>query len=158
MKKISSKPIIKLIALIGISTINSLLADDNYSSILESNHRNKCFYGYVSLKTGDHLNAIRIFEDCIERWQDAYSYIGLSQIYETGVGVEKNLPYANELLRKAAELEGGYSSLAKYNYALNLFQGKGVDANPELAVYWMKKSASEGFSPAIDYLTANGIK
>lgn len=157
MSKSFQKPLMFFLAVFSLSNISPLLATDDYSAILESNQRSKCFYGYVARKTGDHASAIRIFEDCIERWQDAYSYIGLAQIYETGVGVEKNLVYANELLRTAAELEGGYSSLAKYNYALNLFQGIGVDADPELAAYWMKRSASEGFSPALEYLDSNGF-
>lgn len=126
-----------------------------YDDIVESNQRNKCFYGYVALKSGDHSAAISIFEDCISRWQDVYSYIGLAQIYETGVGVPKNLIYANQLLKQAAELEGGYASLAKYNYALNLFEGVGVDADPNMGEYWMERAASEGFAPAIDYLKQN---
>ena len=47
----------------------------------------------------------------------------------------------------------------KIGVRINVMEFTGGDqANPELAVYWMKKSSSEGFSPTIDYLTANGIK
>jgi len=157
MTKFFHNSLMSVLVALSLSNASPLLATEDYSEVLESNQRSKCFYGYVARKTGDHASAIQIFEDCIERWQDAYSYIGLAQIYETGVGVEKDLVYANELLRTAAELEGGYSSLAKYNYALNLFQGIGVDADPELAVYWMKRSASEGFSPALEYLNSNDL-
>lgn len=132
------------------------VATPDYQAVIDSDQRGKCFYGYVARKTGDHTSAIRIFEDCIARWQDGYSYIGLAQIYETGVGVQKDLAYANTLLRTAAELEGGYASLAKYNYALNLFEGKGVEANPDLAWQWMRLSAEDGFTPALEYLKLKG--
>lgn len=144
-----------LIALSGLILLpisSVTLATPDYQSVIDSDQRSKCFYGYVARKTGDHASAIRIFEDCIARWQDGYSYIGLAQIYETGVGVQKDLAYANTLLRTAAELEGGYASLAKYNYALNLFEGKGVEANSNLAWQWMRLSAEEGFTPALEYL------
>jgi len=144
--------LLALSSLILLPMSSVALATPDYQSVIDSDQRSKCFYGYVARKTGDHASAIRIFEDCIARWQDGYSYIGLAQIYETGVGVQKDLAYANTLLRTAAELEGGYASLAKYNYALNLFEGKGTEADPDLAWQFMRRSANEGFTPALDYL------
>jgi hypothetical protein len=45
--------------------------------------RIKCLYVYAANKTGDHAAAIRIFEDCIQRWNDVFSMIGLAQKCET---------------------------------------------------------------------------
>ena len=62
----------------------------SYHSYIDSTKRIKCMYGYAAEKTGDHQAAIKIFEDCISRWNDVYSMIWLAQIYELGIGVTQD--------------------------------------------------------------------
>lgn len=54
--------------------------DLSYRHFVDSPRRIKCLYGYVAEKTGDHVSAVRIFEDCIARWNDVYSMIWLAQM------------------------------------------------------------------------------
>lgn len=129
-------------------------SDLSYESWIDSRHRLKCLYGYAANKTGDHASAIRIFEDCIARWDDVYSMISLAQIHENGVGVPRNLAYATELLRRGAETddEAGYSSLARYHYGVALAEGKGVEADAATGLRWLQRAAAEGVEDAARYI------
>lgn len=127
----------------------------SYTAYIDSDKRIKCLYGYAADKTGDHQAAIKIFEDCISRWNDVYSMIWLAQIYETGVSVKQDFEYSTQLMKRGALLNdaAGYSSLARYHYGVALYEGKGVKKDPEGAKEWLKKAFSEGVKEAGEYLT-----
>lgn len=129
-------------------------SDLSYTSYIASSKRIKCLYGYAADKTGDHAAAIRIFEDCIARWNDVYSMIWLAQIYESGVGVEQDLHKATALLKRAAQSEetSGYASLARYHYGVALAEGRGVERNRDDARHWLTRASVEGVKEAADYL------
>ncbi|MDP3288298.1 MAG: hypothetical protein Q8M64_08310 [Methyloversatilis sp.] len=127
----------------------------SYEAWIDSPRRFKCLYGYAADKTGDHAAAIRIFQDCVDRWNDGFSIIWLSQILETGVGVPQDLPRATALLRRGAESDDGdgYHSLTRYHYGVALFEGRGTAADPAAGEYWLRRAASEGVREADDYLS-----
>lgn len=128
--------------------------DLSYDAYIDSDKRIKCLYGYAADKTGDHQAAVAIFEDCVRRWNDVYSMIWLSLLYETGVGVPKDLERATALLKRGAEAhdEAGYSSLARYHYGVALYEGRGTARDAEAAKQLLKQAAAEGVSEAADYL------
>ncbi|TFH87339.1 sel1 repeat family protein [Billgrantia azerbaijanica] len=148
--------------LLGTPTFSSGngTSDLSYESYINSDKRIKCLYGYAAEKTGDHTSAIKIFEDCIQRWNDVYSMIWLAQIYESGIGIPQDLAYATELMRRGAMTndEAGYSSLARYHYGIALYEGRGTPQNKEEGIEWLRRAASEGFEDALIYLEKLGIQ
>ena len=126
----------------------------SYRSYVNSNKRLKCLYGYAANKTGDHAAAIQIFEDCIRRWNDVFSMIGLAQMYETGIGIRQDAAQSTALMRRAALVNDGssYPSLARYHYGVALAEGYGVSKNVAEARTWLRKAAEEGVNEASDYL------
>lgn len=124
--------------------------DLSYGAFIDSNKRLKCLYGYAAEKTGDHAAAVRIFEDCISRWNDPYSIIWLAHLLENGVAVPQDLPRAAQLLRQGAMLPEttGYPSLIRYHYGMALLQGQGVPVDHVQARYWLARAAAEGVSEA----------
>lgn len=128
--------------------------DMSYGAFVDSDKRIKCLYGYAADKTGDHAAAVRIFEDCIRRWNDPYSIIWLSHLLENGQGVQKDLARAAQLLRRGAEHPdtSGYATLARYHYGLALAQGRGVAADPVQARHWLGRAAQEGLGEAREAL------
>ena len=129
-------------------------SDLSYNEQINSTKRIKCLYGYAADKTGDHATAIRIFEDCIERWNDVYSMIWLAQIYESGVGVNRDLQKSTALMQQGAEQEdeAGYASLARYHYGVALYEGLGTAVDKTLARHYLKRAAQEGIPDACEYL------
>ncbi len=125
-----------------------------YDAFIHSDKRIKCMYGYFAHKTGDHLSAIRIFEDCIRRWNDVYSMIGLAHIYENGVGIPVDLEKAAALMKRGAEMNdvAGYSSLARYHYGVALYEGRGVSRDIDASRHWLQTAADEGIADALTYL------
>lgn len=128
--------------------------DMSYGAYVHSDKRIKCLYGYAADKTGDHAAAVRIFEDCISRWNDPYSLIWLAHLLENGHGVTKDLARAAELLRRAAEHPdtSGYASLARYHYGMALAKGEGVPADLAQARHWLRRAAQEGQGEANEAL------
>lgn len=126
----------------------------SYRSYVTSTKRIKCLYGYAANKTGDHAAAIQIFEDCIRRWNDVFSMIGLAQMYETGIGIREDAAQSTALMRRAAQLDDGssYPSLARYHYGVALAEGYGVQKNIAEARTWLRKAADEGVNEAAAYL------
>lgn len=133
--------------------------DLSYESFIDSASRFKCLYGYVAEKTGNHAAAIRIFDDCVRRWNDVYSMIWLAQIYETGIGVPRDLVRATALVKRGAESNdaAGYSSLARYHYGVALHEGRGVARDEAQARVWLERAAREGVVEAADYLSRLGL-
>jgi len=141
-------------ALLAVLTTPAHASDLSYEAYIDSDKRIKCLYGYAADKTGNHDAAIRIFEDCIERWNDVYSMIWLAQIYETGVGVPRDLAYATALMKRGAEQEddAGYSILARYHYGRALYEGAGTETNTTEGLQWLNRAAREGSVDAQQYL------
>ena len=127
-----------------------------YEAWIDSDKRMKCMYGYFAAKTGDHAAAVEIFEDCIERWDDVYSMIWLSQILETGVGLPRDIERATALMKRGAGINdaAGYSRLARYHYGVALVEGHGVEMDREQGLVWLERAADEQVQDAIDYLEA----
>lgn len=134
-------------------------SDLAYTAQVDSNKRIKCLYGYAADKTGDHQTAIIIFEDCIRRWNDVYSMLWLAQIYESGVGVPRNLKKSTALMKRGAEQddEAGYSSLARYHYGVALYEGIGTEINRKAAQQYLERATREGIDDACDYLQARNL-
>lgn len=132
----------------------------SYDSMISSHNQLKCLYGYAAEKTGDHAAALAIFNDCIERFDSVYAMIWLAQMYETGVAVEKDLAKATALMKRGANTNdaAGYSSLAKYHYGVALIEGRGVVADRQQGIAWLKKASLEGVIDADEYLTSMDIK
>lgn len=146
--------IISLFLFINVHATETSGNDLSYDSFINSDKRIKCLYGYAAEKTGDHESAIKIFEDCITRWNDVYSMIWLAQIYETGVAVKQDLEFATALMKRGANTndEAGYSRLAKYHYGVALYEGIGIKKDKKQGINWLIKSANEGDVNAKEYL------
>lgn len=129
-------------------------SDLSYKAYVHSDKRIKCLYGYAADKTGDHAAAVAIFEDCIRRWNDVYSMIWLAQLYETGVGVPKDLVQATALMRRGAHTndDAAYARLARYHYGVALAEGRGTPQDIAQAKTWLRQAAQEGVPEAADYL------
>ncbi len=129
-------------------------SDLSYEAYVDSDKRIKCLYGYAAEKTGDHASAMKIFKDCIERWNDVYSMIWLAQMYESGAGVRADLEKAAALMKRAAEQpdQASYVSLARYHWGVALAEGRGVEADPAQARHWLAKASAGGQTEADDYL------
>lgn len=156
----SSIVLLPIALLFGTSAFSSenVTSDLSYENHIDSDKRMKCLYGYAADKTGDHASAIKIFEDCIKRWNDVYSMIWLAQIYESGVGVPQDLVYATELMKRGAMTndEAGYSSLARYHYGTALYEGRGTAQDREEGIKWLLRAADEGLEDASHYLEKIG--
>ncbi len=128
--------------------------DLSYEAFVDSPKRIKCLYGYAADKTGDHASAVRIFEDCISRWNDPYSIIWLAHLLENGHGTHKDLARATQLLRQGAMHPdtSGYATLARYHYGMALALGQGIAANPVQARHWLQRAAQEGLAEAREAL------
>lgn len=129
-------------------------SDLSYKAYVHSDKRIKCLYGYAADKTGDHAAAVAIFEDCIRRWNDVYSMIWLAQLYETGVGVPKDLVQATALMRRGAHTndDAAYARLARYHYGVALAEGRGTPQDIAQAKTWLRQAAQEDVPEAADYL------
>ena len=129
-------------------------SDLSYKAYVHSDKRIKCLYGYAADKTGDHAAAVAIFEDCIRRWNDVYSMIWLAQLYETGIGVPKDLVQATALMRRGAHTnnDAAYARLARFHYGVALAEGRGTPRDLPQAKTWLRQAAQEGVREAADYL------
>lgn len=144
-----------VLAVVASCVSLAVSADDlSYQGFVHSDKRIKCLYGYAATKTGDHEAAMQIFNDCIARWNDVYSMIWLAQMYESGSGVPKDLGKAAALIKRGAEQPDGtaYVSLARYHWGVTLWEGIGVDPDPEQARRWLERATAEGQTEAADYL------
>jgi len=129
-------------------------SDLSYKSWVDSNKRFKCLYGYAADKTGDHEAAVRIFEDCIARWEDVYSMIWLAQILENGQDGPADVERATALMKRGAHHPdtSGYATLARYHDGMALLTGHGVARDEGEAVRWLERAAREGLPEALEQL------
>jgi len=145
-------PLLSLVLAAPVSFAET--SDLSYESYVDSDKRIKCLYGYAAEKTGDHESAIKIFEDCIERWNDVYSMIWLAQMYESGAGVTAAPAKATALMKRGAEQpdDAAYVSLARYHYGVALAEGRGVKKDVKAARMWLQRASEGGQSEADEYL------
>lgn len=132
----------------------------SYGAYIDSPSRLKCLYGYAAEKVGDHAAAIRIFEDCIARWEDVYSMIWLAMMHENGTGLPRDLGKAAELMRRGAlsAQTDGYAALARYHYGVALHQGRGVPRDAQAARHWLARASAEGQTDAAAYLQLHFVQ
>lgn len=151
--KLDYRPVLSL-ALVA-PALFAQTSDLSYESYVDSDKRIKCLYGYAAEKTGDHASAIKIFEDCVERWSDVYSMIWLAQMYESGAGVEVDLAKAAALMKRGAEQpdDVAYVSLARYHYGVALAEGRGTRKDLHAARVWLQSAAKGGQREADAYLS-----
>ena len=145
---------VPLFLALGSSLASAETSDLSYEAYVDSDKRIKCLYGYAAEKTGDHVSAMKIFEDCIERWDDVYSMIWLAQMYESGAGVPIDEKKAAALIERGANQpdDASYVSLARYHWGVALAEGRGVEADPEAARAWLRRAAADGQPEADEYL------
>jgi len=66
------------------------------------------------------------------------------------------MDFQKELYWERIAAENGDNPIYMYSYALTLRDLPNVDKNERARIhFWMKKAASQGFKPAIDYLKDN---
>ncbi len=143
-----------LVLALGARLASAETSDLSYETYVDSDKRIKCLYGYAAEKTGDHASARRIFEDCIERWNDVYSMIWLAQMYESGAGVAVDQAKAAALMKRGAEQpdDASYVDLARYHWGVALAEGRGVETDRSAARSWLQHAAAGGQQDADEYL------
>jgi TPR repeat protein len=75
-------------------------------------------------------------------------------MYDEGRGVHQDDAEALQWFHKAAEHGDPF---AQYELGVRYLQGRGVARDDAEAVRWLKSSAKLGFSPAVEYLHAQGM-
>ena len=147
------RPLLLLAVIVAAQATEKTGNNLSYDHFLHSNEPIKCMYGYAASKTGDHVAALTIFEDCAERFNSVYAMIWLAQIYETGVAVEQDFAKATAYLKRGAHTTGdAYASLAQYHYGVALLEGRGTAKNNELATHYLRLAAHDGVEDAVSLL------
>lgn len=132
--------------------------------------------GVIAYDDGDYDKAREIWEKLADR-DNAASITNLANLYNKGLGVEKDTDYAFSLYKRAAErnypqaefalgflfearkdyknANYWYEKAALQELAIaqnylgdNYKKGLGVEKNLEKAIYWYKRATSQGFTPA----------
>lgn len=67
-------------------------------------------FGYFYLRKKDYTNAIRVFSIGADRGY-APSTVRLAYFYANGIGVDRDLPWAENLLRRAAKLKNIWAKI-----------------------------------------------
>jgi uncharacterized protein len=110
-----------------------------------------CVYGYWATKSGNHIDAKKIFDKCIAAGVDAVypweSYMSLN-----GYATRQSLEDAAAWDRKSAER--GYK-VGQFNHGLNLLRGFGVKQDFAAGKALIDQSAAQGFDAAKE-LAASG--
>ncbi len=94
------------------------------------------------------INKLQIAADM--NYPEALYRLGVR--YENGEGVERDIEKAFELYTKAAE--GGHEK-GQFRLGLCHYYGKVADANRYSTLKWLKASAEQGYSDAIEFLYKN---
>jgi uncharacterized protein len=103
-----------------------------------------CIYGYWATKSGDHANAKKIFDKCVEAGVDAV-YPWEAYMSQNGYATRQSLEDADEWDRKSADR--GYK-VGQYNHGLNLLRGFGVKQDIAAGKALINQSAAQGFAAA----------
>jgi uncharacterized protein len=107
-----------------------------------------CIYGYWATKSGDHVNAKKIFDKCVAAGVDAV-YPWQSYMSQNGYGTRQSLEDADEWDRLSAER--GYK-VGQFNHGLNLLRGFGVKQDIAAGKAMIDQSAAQGFEAAQDVI------
>ena len=99
-----------------------------------------CTVGWLAVKLSYNKEAAKIFHQCAEVGNEA-SMIWLAQLYDNGLGVEKDLLKSVDWERQAAER--GYS-IGEYNYGLSILRGRGPVQDTEVGKMWIQRAAQQG--------------
>ena len=110
-----------------------------------------CTMGWLAVKMSYNKEGARIFKQCAEVGNEA-SMIWLAQLYDNGLGVEKDLLKSVDWERQAAER--GYS-IGEYNYGLSILKGKAPEQDPEIGKMWIRRAAEQGDSSAQTLIDEN---
>lgn len=108
--------------------------------------------------------AIELYESALEikpddsNESDIEEYVNLllklADIYYYGSQIEVNDLRANELYHIAAEFS---SPKAYHMLGMQYYNGYGVDEDRDLAIYWFRKGAADGYEDSIEFLDENYI-
>ncbi|HEY0833191.1 MAG TPA: tetratricopeptide repeat protein [Azospirillum sp.] len=107
-----------------------------------------CVNAYWLDKTGDHVTALRFFQECARRGNPP-SMIYLSTFYEYGRGVPVDLAEAARWLRRAADT--GYA-VGQLHYGMALMRGRGVPRDVEAGKAWIARAAAQNDADAIAFI------
>lgn len=103
-----------------------------------------CSMGYMLTKSGDHVNARKLFRNCAEAgWTGAMTWMG--QLDDNGLGAPADPRAAAEWDRRAAELG---DPVAKFNYGLALMRGHGVAPDTKAGRALVDAAAADGLEAA----------
>ena len=76
-------------------------------------------------------------------------------MYSLGLGCTRNPATAVYYYKQAAEKGNMY---AQYNLANFYWVGSGVEENKDIAITWFRRSAAQGYKPAVKFLQDIGAK
>jgi len=94
--------------------------------------------------------ALLLLRQLAEQTPPNYSAVTrLAWLYETGIGVERDISQAATLFRQAAE--NGFAE-AQYALALMLQTGIGQPLDLEKSNHWLKRAADQGYQQALEKL------
>ncbi|MET1257659.1 hypothetical protein [Aliikangiella maris] len=82
-----------------------------------------------------------------------YAQIELARLYAFGLGVRKDREHASKLLQ-CNSVNNCISGKAEYGIGIELIKRYGLEKRKE-ALYWIEKSASFSYEPAIKWLKEN---
>jgi len=102
--------------------------------------------GYIFDKAGKTDQAFELFEKSAKQ-NNAEGQFGLSKMYSSGRGVEKDLTRAGDLMRQSAE-QGYLLAMRVYGLALET-GGLNLTPNPSLAFDWIQRAAEKGDGTAM---------
>ena len=103
-----------------------------------------CTMGWLAVKMSYNEEAARIFHQCAEVGNEA-SMVWLAQLYDNGLGVDKDLLKSVDWERQAAER--GYS-IGEYNYGLSILRGRAPEQNQEVGKMFIRRAAGQGDASA----------
>lgn len=105
-----------------------------------------CAQGYVMTKMGNHGDARKIFEACIEKgYTSAMTW--MSYMEHNGLGSAENPQAAAKWDKKAADAG---DPIGQFNYGLDLLRGHGVELNETLGKTYIDDAAKHGLKDAIE--------
>lgn len=94
----------------------------------------------AALARGDYASAVPIYESLVTAGETD-AMVALARLYQTGTGVEKNLPRAVELFTTAAKRD---NSEAEFSLGNLYLMGEGVPQDDDWAFTYYRKAAEHG--------------
>ncbi len=112
--------------------------------------------GMAAWLAGDHEQAVEHWRDGAAKGNPQAQFL-LSNAYLEGIGVEKDVSRATQLLIQSAK--GGYAP-AQFNVGSDFFSGEAGVRDPAFAAAWWQKAAKQGMVGAqynLGYLYHQGV-